>query len=245
MKLSRSFRVVALAGAIVALLSVACGEGDTIVNSSTTTVAGINVNGTGRAFGTPDVVFLQLGVDLERASVAEAREAAASAMQAVIDSLRGNGVAERDIQTSQFSVQPQYDFLGRTQTLRAYRVTNVVTAKITQIETAGKVIDDAAAAGGNAVVVQSINFSIDDPTELQEQARADAMAQARQRAEELAGHAGVRLVRPITITEGYQNVIPIAEAAIAAPRTGPDVATPIQSGELEVIVNVNVLYAIE
>jgi uncharacterized protein YggE len=227
---------------LVALFAVAC-SGDTIVNSSTTTVAGITVNGTGRAFGTPDVVYLQLGVNLERTSVAEARDAAASAMQAVIDSLRRNGIAENDIQTSQFSIQPQYDFAGRVQTLRGYRVTNVVTAKISQIATAGKVIDDAAAAGGNAVVVQSINFAIDDPTELQEQARAEAMSQARQRAEELADHADVRLVRPITISEGYQQAVPLAapEARLAA----QDAATPIQSGELEVIVNVSVLYAIE
>jgi uncharacterized protein YggE len=69
------------------------------------------------------------------------------------------------------------------------------------------------------------------------------MAQARQRAEELAGHAGVRLVRPITITEGYQNVLPLAaDARLAASQ---EASTPIQSGELEVIVNVNVLYAIE
>jgi uncharacterized protein YggE len=228
---------------LAALLAVAC-SGDTIVNPATT-AEGISVQGSGRASGTPDVVFLQLGVNLERATVSEAREAAASAMQAVIDSLRRNGIAERDIQTSQFSVQPQYDFSTRVQTLRGYRVTNVVTAKITQIATASKAIDDAAAAGGNAAIVQSIDFSIDDPTELQEQARADAMAQARQRAAELADHAGVRILRPISINENYQTVIPQAQTVARTQAPGADVATPIQAGELEVLVFVSVVYAIE
>ena len=85
---------------------IAC-QGDTIVNSSMSTAAGINVDGTGTASGTPDTVFLTLGVNVENATVAGAREAAASAMQGVINSLKGNGVADKDIQTTQFSVSPQ------------------------------------------------------------------------------------------------------------------------------------------
>ena len=85
---------------------IAC-QGDTIVNSSMSTAAGINVDGTGKASGTPDTVFLTLGVNVENATVAGAREAAASAMQGVINSLKGNGVADKDIQTTQFSVSPQ------------------------------------------------------------------------------------------------------------------------------------------
>jgi uncharacterized protein YggE len=242
MKRTRPLVMLVLAVGLTSLFGLAC-TGDTVVNSSGVP-SGISVEGSGRASGTPDIVFLQLGVNLERGTVAEAREAAASAMQAVIDTLRRNGVAERDIQTSRFTVNPQYDFSSRSQVVRAYRVTNVVTAKITQLESASKAIDDAATAGGDAVIVQSVSFQIEDPSELQQQARVEAMQQARERADELAALGGVEIGKTISISEHFQTVVPQSQGGIVAPRTG-DSSTPIQSGELEVIVSVNVLYAIE
>jgi uncharacterized protein len=225
------------------LLVLGC-TGDTVVNSSASQ-PGITVSGTGKASGTPDVVFLQLGANVENSTVAAAREAAATAMQGVLNSLKANGVEERNIQTSQFSIQPQYDFAGGARTLRGYRVVNVVTAKITRIDTVNKAIDDAAAAGGNAVTVQSISFAIDDPTKLQAEAREKAVQQARGRAEQLARDAGVQLRNPISINEGSQQVVTqISAPRAVAPATG-DSSTPIQPGELEVIVNVSILYGIE
>ena len=242
MKPNRALVTVVLVLGLGGLLAAACGSGDTIVNSSTTTQIGISISGVGRAVGNPDIVFLTLGVNLERETVAAAREDAASAMRGVIASLRSNGVDEDDIQTTQFSIQPQYNFSNRIQTLRGYRVTNVVNAKITEVDTAGEVIDGAATAGGGAVVVQSIRFAIDDPTELQKQARKAAVAEAKARAEELADHAGVKLGRPVSITDGFPSVLPQAfvDRAELAVET-----TPIQAGELEITVSVNILYAIE
>jgi uncharacterized protein YggE len=237
--------VLLVASALAGLFALACTEGDTIVNSTNAGAPGITVNGAGRALGTPDVVFLQLGTNVEHATVAAAREAAAQAMQAVLNSLRANGVEDRNIQTTQFSIQPQYDFAGSTRTLRGYRVMNVVTAKITAIDSVNRVIDGAAAAGGNATTIQSITFAIDDPTKLQSEARQEAMAQAKARAEELAVHAGVQLRAPISITEGFQAVVPqVSAPRVLAPAAG-DTSTPIQAGELEVVVNVTVLYGIE
>jgi uncharacterized protein YggE len=225
---------------LMAALLASC-SGDTIINSSTTQLSGITVSGTGRAAGPPDVVVLTLGVSLEAQSVATARESAAAAMQRVIDSLKSNGVADRNIQTTHFSIQPQYDFTTRGQTLRGYRVSNVVTARISQIDNAGRIIDSAATAGGDSVVVQSIQFKVENQTELQNQAREEAMRQARERAEQLARTAGVRLVRPIKIDEGVQPVLP--QFDIAARTAQAD--TPIEAGELQITVNVTVTYAIE
>jgi len=243
----RSLAFAATLFAGLALFATACSPGDTTINSSTTTLAGINADGEGRAYGPPDVVFLRLGVTTEKTTVAEARESAASAMSGVIDSLKRNGLQDKDIQTTQFSVQPQYDFTNRVQTLRGYRVTNTVTAKIKKLDTAGKVIDDAAAAGGNAVVIQSISFSIEDQDALQKQAREAAVAQAKERATQLARNAGVSLGKVQSISESAQSVMPQAEAALlAAPRAiGGDTATPVQTGELVVVVHVTMLYAID
>jgi uncharacterized protein YggE len=243
------FRVLLLALAALAVVNVACsGEETTVVQTTSGTSAGISVNGTGRVFGAPDVVLLQLGVRVERPTVAAARDQAALSMQSVIDSLRANGVADKDIQNTRFSVAPQYDFTpDRVQTIRGYQVNNVVSAKVRKVDTAGKVIDDAARAGGNDVVVQSINFTIDDPTALREQARRLAVADARTRAEALAGHSNVGLGKVLAIVEGSASTPPepYLVPALRAPQTGADVASPIAVGELEVAITVNVLYAIE
>ena len=229
--------------AFLSAASTACA-GDTVVNSSNE-LPGISVGGSGTANGTPDIVLLTLGVNVEEASVALARENAAVAMQRVIDSLKGNGVAEKDIQTIDFSINPQYSFDGRTQVLRGYQVSNVVTAKITRIDTSSRVIDDAAAAGGSSTIVQRVQFAIDDPTELQTVARQEAMSQARARAEELAQNANVTLGRALSINESPQTIVPQAQGVVAAPRTGSATSTPIQSGELAIVVNLRVVYAIE
>jgi uncharacterized protein YggE len=246
--MNRTRIALALAGLLV-LLSAACDNGDTVINSQPG-ASGVTVEGTGRAVGTPDVVVLTMGVDVEQPTVEAARDAAARAQDGVLQSLRGNGVAEKDIQTVQFSVQPVYDFVqtgpgqpGR-QTIRGYRVTNQVRVEIRQIAQAGKIIDDATRAGGNQVTMRGINFTIADPAELQKAAREEAVRDARERAEELARHSGVSLGELVSIME-VSGARPVIQSAIPrAPATG-EASTPIQSGELEVVVQVSAVWSIE
>ncbi len=232
--------------AIVALVAVACGEGDTIVNSdgSTTTTTGISVSGTGRATAEPDLVLLQLGVEVERRTVAAAREAAAASQQAIIEALKANGVDEKDIQTVRFSVQPRYDSPNRVRVLSGYNVSNVVSITVREIDKASAAIDAAVAAGGDSVVVQGISFAIDDPTDLREEARRAAVEDAKERASQLADAAGVKLGRPISIVES--GFTPFPQLGIGGELFArADTATPIQAGELDIVVSVNILYAIE
>ena len=168
-------------------------------------------------------------------------------MTALIASLKANNVAEKDIKTENFSVYPQYDYTDNGRILRGYRVNNTVRAKIRDLATLSDVIDSAAAAGGNSIVINSIQFMIDDTTPLQTQARSLAVKDAEAKAQTLAEASGVTLGEPITITEStYFEGPPIpfatAEAAFDdAART----ATPIVAGELTVTVNVTVVYEIE
>ncbi len=230
--------------AIVALVAVACGEGDTIVNSDGSTTTGISVSGTGRATAEPDLVLLQLGVEVERRTVAAAREAAAASQQAIIEALKANGVDEKDIQTVRFSVQPRYDSPNRVRVLSGYNVSNVVSITVREIDKASAAIDAAVAAGGDSVVVQGISFAIDDPTDLREEARRAAVEDAKERASQLADAAGVKLGRPISIVES--GFTPFPQLGIGGELFArADTATPIQAGELDIVVSVNILYAIE
>jgi uncharacterized protein len=245
-KFSRAFAFFLAPMAGLALL--ACDTGDTVVNAPGASTTGLTVSGTGRASGPPDIVLLQLGVQTEASTVAAAREQAASSAQAVIDAIKKDGVDDKDIRTTQFNVQPQYDSggVGRPSVLRGYRVSNTLSVKVRKLENASKIIDDTAAAGGNNTVVQSISFSIDDPTALQAQARTDALKQAQAKADQLAKLGGVSLGKPVSISEGAPVSPVLAAPAVLAPRTGAaDTATPIEAGQLEVTVTVTVLYKIE
>ena len=205
----------------------------------------IQVTGSGSVAGEPDLATLDLGVSVERKTVAEAREAAATAMAAVLGSLRGNDVAEEDIQTTNLGIHPQYDYGDGQRTLRGYVVNNTVRVKVRRLESLGEVIDDAADAGGDNIVINSIRFMIDDTAPLQTQARKLAVKSAEEKARTLAETSGATLGEPLSITEStfFQGPpSPFQEEAFAdAART----STPVLPGELTVTVTVIVVYQIE
>ena len=206
----------------------------------------VHVTGSGSVVGEPDIATLNLGVSVEKASVEEAREAAASAMTAVIESLEVNNVAEKDIQTENFSIHPQYDYTDNGRVLRGYRVNNTVSAKVRELESLSDIIDDAAAAGGDIVIVNAIQFMIEDATALQTQARALAVKNAEAKAQTLAEASGVTLGKPVTITETQSGGGPrIAFAESAAFDDSARSSTPVQAGELAVTVNVTIVYEIK
>ena len=161
----------------------------------------VRVTGTGIVAGTPDVVVLSIGVSVERDSVKQARTEAAEAMAGVIESLKGNGLLDPDIQTQHFSIYQQFDYIKGQREFRGYSVTNTVSAKIRDLDTVGNVIDDAAEAGGDLVEINSIQFTIDDTTKLKMQARVAAMQDAQAKAQTLATEGGVTLGKPISISE--------------------------------------------
>lgn len=208
----------------------------------------IHVNGSGSVTGEPDIATLNLGVSVEKETVAEAREEAASAMTALIDSLKANDIAEKDIKTENFSIYPQYDYTEEGRVLRGYRVNNTVRAKVRELDTLSDIIDDAAKAGGDNIVVNSIQFMIDDTTEFQMQARSLAVKDAEAKAQTLADASGVTLGKPVTITENTYFESPPIAFAVAEEAFADDAAkasTPIVPGELTVTVNITVVYEIE
>ena len=206
----------------------------------------VRVTGTGIVTEAPDVVVLSIGVSVERDSVRQARTEAAEAMTGVIDSLKGNGLLDEDIQTQHFSIYQRFDYVRGQREFRGYNVTNTVSAKIRDLEDVGNVIDDAAEAGGDLVEINSIEFSIDDTTKLKMEARVAAMQDAHAKAQTLATEGGVTLGKPISISESGDFYVPRpASLEFAFADDAAAVETPIQSGQLQVTVTVNVVYEIE
>ncbi len=239
-------KVLALLGAVAALslFTLGCGTKTTVVTNSSET-PGITVSGQGSVFGAPDVAVATLGVQADATSVADARSMAATSMDAMVKALKDGGVVDKDIQTTQFSVDPRYDYTNNKQTLIGFTVNNIATVKIHDINKTGELIDAAVSAGGDLARVQSLQFTIDDPSTLQGQARQKAMADAKSRATTLAQAAGVQLGAPRSINEGgWPTPITFTGAAIpgALDQTR---TTPIQTGQLEVQVTVSVIYGLK
>ncbi len=164
---------------------------------------GIWVSGRGEVTVTPDIATLRLGIEAQEASVAEAQTEASEAMDKVMTALTDNGVAEKDIQTQRFSIYPvtKWDREKEEETVVGYRVTNMVTAKIRDIDKAGTIIDAVVKAGGDLTRIDSIAFSVDDPSAYYDEARQKAMADAEAKAKHLAELADITLGKPSYISE--------------------------------------------
>ena len=214
--------------------------------SGTATEHTISVTGTGTVTLSPDLADLRLGVSVTAGSVKVARANAAQLMTAVIAKLKALGIADADLQTSMLSLQPTYDYTAGSNPPRVtgYQFANEITVTIRDLDKLGDAIDGSLAAG--ATSLDSVTFRVSDEATAEKQARVAAMAEAKARAQDLAGAAGVSITGVASISETsaatpYPIYYGVPSAAGAA---GKDVATPVQAGTTDVSVTVSVVYLI-
>lgn len=265
--MTRSFPLV-LAGMAAALLPIAplaaqLAQPDVAVAPGHTVLV---VNGEGKSFREPDMAVFSAGVTSQATTAAEALAQNSRAMEQVIAALRRAGIAERDIQTSNLSINPVYADPSRDAAMAArvsgqpyvppppeaqvprivgYQANNTVSVRQRRLGDYGKVIDTLASAGANQI--NGPMFQIDEADPALDEARRDAIANARRKAELYAGAAGLRIVRIISINEGggYYGPPPVvfataARGGIAAPPPPPP--APVQAGELQMTASVTVQY---
>ena len=223
--------------------------------ASSSTEAGIWVTGTGELNLSPDIAFIRLGVETTSPSVTEARDEAATAMDAVVTAVKAKGLTDEDIQTTSFNIWPQYDrqevvtngVRSSVRVLSGYTVSNDAVIKVRDLDAIGTIIDDVVDAGGDAARVNGIDFSIEDPRAHTTQLREDAVNAALDNAKHFASLTGVTLGKLVYVTEvGDEPVVQgIAESrafalpAAAAPTTG------ISGGSLDLTLTVRAGFAIE
>lgn len=199
----------------------------------------ITTRGVGTVTGTPDTLTVVLGVQTRAAAAAAALADNTTRTSALLDVLRGRGVAADDLRTNRLQIFPTFENDGR---ISGYEVTNEVTATLRDIGGAGALVDAAAQAAGDAVRVQQISFGIDDDAEPRSRARADAVRQAVTQARQLADAAEVGLGPILSITEVVdgQPPVPVARDSAAAAQA----AVPIEPGTQDVSVTVEVVHAV-
>jgi len=207
---------------------------------------GIWVTGQGKVTVVPDIANLRLGIEAEGDSVTVARDRAAEAMGSVMTSLTDNGVADNDIKTQYFTIHriTQWDREKEQEVVTGYRVINMVTAKIRDIDNIGTIIDAVVDAGGDLTRVEGIDFTVDDPSAYYDEAREEAMAEARDKAEQLAELAGVTLGSATYISEGSQIPVVTRGGYAMDVEEEMEVETPVSPGEMEISLTVQVIYAI-
>jgi len=211
---------------------------------TTTDNTGIFVSGTGRVRLKPNTATASIGVDIAAGTLADAIAQSNARMNALIEKVKSLGIAEKDIQTTNYSITPitQQPKAGSTPTISGYRVSNQVSITVRKIDDTGKVLDAVVAAGANNIY--GISFGVDDPTPYQQQARAAAIKDAQDKAAQLAKAANVTLGKVVSISEGSTAPRPVFRAA-SAPMAVGAAEVPVETGELEINVSVDVRFAVQ
>lgn len=210
----------------------------------------ISIQGRGEVVAAPDTAAVTAGVTTQGATAREALDANTKAMASLIATLKTAGVEAKDIQTSDFSVSPQYlysdkDANGDTPPPRitGYNVQNGVNVKIRKLADLGKILDQIVTAGSNTI--NGVSFSVEDPAKLFDEARKAAFADAEGKAKTYADTAGVGLGSIISISEDADASPPqpvmfkaMAARADAAP-------VPVEAGQLTFDVSASVMWALK
>ncbi len=230
-------------GMLVALRTPVVQAQDTPVTSVRT----ITVVGEGKVTIKPDTARANIGVEVIKPTVKEASAENKTVIASVLDALKAQGIAEKDIQTSGFSIYAErynQDGSGPSDQIR-YHVSNNVMVVIRNLDKVGDVLDAAIEAGANNIY--GVDFSLSDPTKLESDTRAKAIADAKAKAEDLAKLTGVTVGNVVSISEviggngggAYQS-----NFSKAATGMGGGGATPVNPGELELSMQLQVVYSI-
>jgi uncharacterized protein YggE len=200
----------------------------------------LTVAGEGSVFVNPDTAMITIGVITENQNLSAAQKENTDKTAAVINSLLGLGISQKDIQTTTYRIEPQYDYENGKQIFRGYKVEHQFQVTIKDLSKIGQVIDKAVASGAN--FVSSIQFTVSNPDVFYNQALTLAIQNAQQKAIVMARALQVTLNPvPIAVTELSQNVpprpIPFQAMALAQ-----DSGVPIQPGENKITASVKIDY---
>lgn len=213
---------------------------------------GISVTGHGEARGAPDIARVTIGIEVRAQVASDATEQANRQASAITGAITASGVAAKDIQTQNFSInfeqqpepyppRPAAGGAAEEAPRGFYRVSNALLVTVRDVSKLGAILGAATGAGANNI--WGIAFEIEDPSKLEAQAREGAVREARARAEQLASLTGVKLGQVVSVSELGGGGGPMQGGAQYMKVARADV--PVQGGELTVSQDVQVLYSIE
>jgi uncharacterized protein YggE len=190
-----------------------------VAQTTTQKQSTFDVTGTGKITTVPDKAVVNLGVTANDASVKAVQDKANTIINAIDNALAKLGIQKTDIQTDNYSLNPNYDYTTGSQKITGYTVNANLSVSVTDFSKLNQAIDDATAVGANQV--GGVNFTLTDvkKQQVENDARKLAIDDAKQKAQDLAGLAGMRLGRIVNISETPQS-IPMMPDLRAMPMTG-------------------------
>ncbi len=203
----------------------------------------ISVSGTGTALAEPDMATITLGVTNQHAQASAAMEATSSAVSLILKRLDEMGLDARDIQTRDLSLNPVWSGRGQSNEapqIAGFTASNRVFVRVRDLDNLGTIMDAVIRDGANDF--GGLSFGVQDPKPLTEKARADAVAEAKSKAEQLAQAAGVTLGPVVSINDQGGGVRPVAQMREMAMSDAGGV--PVAGGEISVSVNISMEFEI-
>lgn len=208
----------------------------------------ITVSGTGKVYAKPDVAIVSLGVSTEGSTVAYVIEKNTEKMNAAIEAVKKLGVEDKDIQTTNYNLYPEYNYTeaaGRY--FQGYKLEQNVQVKIRDFTKIGDILSKATTGGVN--LVGNLQFTIDDSDQIKQEARAKAIEKAKANAENLAAKSGIKLGKIINVYENYSSPYPVMYDSKVAYGMGggaeSSVSPAIESGQQEINVTINLTYRVK
>ena len=191
----------------------------------------------------PDIAYISIGVVTQEHDSAAAVQENATRATALLKAVRGANVADKDIQSQFYGVQPQYDYQVSPAVLTGYQVTNNFRVTVRDLSKVGSVIDAASQAGGNQI--NDVTFDLSDRTQAEGRALALAVVEAKNKAAVMAQAAGVSLGRLMDLSEGGSPTFqPLVLNRTAMLKSAATPETPIQSQDVSVTADVTAFYAL-
>lgn len=214
--------------------------------SITQTIAGtrLDIDATGEVTRVPDLAIITAGVTTRSATATAAMQETAAKMARVRSALKAAGIADRDIQTSNVSLNPEYRYAdNQPPQLTGYNATNQLTVRFHDLAQTGKILDALVREGANQI--DGPNLTIDQPDQALDEARAKAVAVGRARADLYARSLGLRVVRIVSVSESQRSVPiqPLMRMAVAAP--APPAPTNIEPGEQKLQVTLSMTFELQ
>lgn len=200
----------------------------------------ITLTGQGSIKQAPDVAVISVGVQVEAKTAADAMSQQATQMNGVFAAVKAAGIADRDMQTGNLSLNPVYEYPNNARPrLTGYQAANSITIKVRDLKNLGKTLDAVVKGGGNTI--NGISFSVDKPEQFQNDARVEAIKDAAAKAELYAKAVGYKVARIVTISEYDYAPQPPMPVMMRMQDMAAE-ATPIAAGEVALTQTVNVVF---
>lgn len=204
----------------------------------------ITLSADGKVVAIPDIATTSIGVTTEAKTVASAQKENTEKMNAILEKMKSLGIDEKDLRTENYSVYPLYDWRDGIRIDRGFSVNQSLLVKIRDLSKTGEALAAATELGANQV--GGLNFTIDDPEALEQEARLEAIAKAQEKAQAVADAAGITLGKMVGFSETSNGQQPVYRgyALDQAIGLGGGGAPDIAEGSQDVVVNVSVTYEV-